>query len=196
MALPKPTVPPWGTAGHLVPQFSLRPGGWAPRHGLPDNPVSISLLAVRGHSLPEDVMGSQLGLSGASWLVPRGGLGVVWHCPPLSAAPSPWDLPQPCQQGWVEPGRVGTSPHHPSVLPPVHPPTCLSIYPPHHPPVCPSTFPPVCLSLRPSTYPGGGPRSWAQGHACPLPLRSPRWWPLGAVGCRCLSQGSGTTSHG
>ncbi|XP_041900758.1 uncharacterized protein LOC121672238 isoform X1 [Corvus kubaryi] len=101
---------------------------------------------------PEDVMGSQLGLSGASWLVPRGGLGVAWHCPPLSAAPSPWDLPQPYQQGWVEPGRVGTSPHHPSVLPPVHPPTCLSIHPPHHPPVCLSTLPPVCLSLPPSIH--------------------------------------------
>lgn len=31
-------------------------------------------------------MGSYLGLSGGSWLMPRGGLRVPWHCPPLCAA--------------------------------------------------------------------------------------------------------------
>lgn len=122
-------------------------------------------------------MGSHLGLSGGSWLVPRGGLEVAWHCPPLCGTPSPWDLPQPYQQGI---GGTRQGGYFFSHLFFTCAPTCL----------------PVCLCLHPPAYPGGSPQSWAQGRACPLLLCSWKWWPPGAVGCGCLSQGSGTTCRG
>lgn len=78
----------------------LVPSGWAPCHGFPELTLSsLSLLTVCRNSHPQDIMGSHLRLSRGSWLVPRVGLGVAWHCPPLCTAPSLWNLPQPCQQG-------------------------------------------------------------------------------------------------